>query len=383
MNPRLQYCLATAILCVLGSSAAHAQGSTTVPTLRKGQAVDARLGQSSARDDGTPYALYNYRGTPGEYIQIDMSSDDFDTLIVTGENSTGSGCNSCRRNDDGGGGTNSRLRQFVPESGQLQIRATAIGEGMGRYRLQLQALPPPPPVTPRALALGSPVSARLGNDSSVDEEGRPFQLWTLQGQPGQNLVLRMESSDLDALLQYGQWQNGRFTSEAEDDDGGRDTNARLRVQLDAQGRGALKAMSFNAEGSGSYTISASVPPAPRPPSVVDINIGDSVRGELDEGDQFDEEGENYFDVYRIRGRAGQRVTVQLNSDSFDSVLRWGVFDGAAFIKDAEDDDGGGGTNSRLTVTLDKDGQGRIVVSGLGEGTGSYTLSVVNAARGSR
>ncbi|MDO4708807.1 MAG: hypothetical protein Q4B94_03155 [Pseudomonadota bacterium] len=368
--------LAAAIATVLATGMAQAQSVTPI---RNGQTLQGRLTQNSPKEsDGAAYALYHYRGNAGERILVEMQSEDFDTLLTVGSR-TNEGCDDCRRNDDGGEGTNSRLRYTLPANGQVQIRAAALSDdSLGRYSLKVSTLPAAAPARPQPLEIGREVSGVLGESSPMDDDDRPYQLWTLQGSPNQTLVLRMKSENLDSMLQYGQLNGSHFSKESEDDDGGQGLNSRLRITLDAQGRGAIRATTPMEDNSGSYTISA-MPPAPaRPPRVVDINIGNSVRGKLDGNSNIDPDNDSQFNAYRIKGRAGQRLQVRLDSDDFDALLRWGVFNGSEFILDSEDDDGGGGTNSRLTVTLDASGQGRIVVTAMGGGEGSYTLSVTNA-----
>ena len=371
--------LAAAIATVLAMGTAQAQSVTPI---RNGQTVEGRLTQNSPKEsDGSAYALYHYRGNAGDRILVEMQSGEFDTFLTVGSR-TNEGCDDCRHNDDGGEGTNSRLRYTLPANGQVQIRAGALGDDdLGRYSLKVSALPAAEPVRPQPLEIGREVSGVLGNNSPVDDDERPYQLWTLQGAPNQTLVVRMKSESLDSMLQYGQLNGSDFSKESEDDDGGQGLNSRLRITLDAQGRGAIRATTPMEDNSGGYTISAMAPAPARPPRVSDIDIGNSIRGKLDGNSNVDPDDDRVFDVYRIKGRAGQRLQVRLDSDDFDALLRWGIFNGSEFILDSEDDDGGGGTNSRLTVTLDASGQGRIVVTSVRGGEGHYTLSVTNAPGG--
>ncbi|PJK03897.1 hypothetical protein CO609_06740 [Lysobacteraceae bacterium NML91-0268] len=371
--------LAAAIATVLAMGTAQAQSVTPI---RNGQTVEGRLTQNSPKEsDGSAYALYHYRGNAGDRILVEMQSGEFDTFLTVGSR-TNEGCHDCRRNDDGGEGTNSRLRYTLPANGQVQIRAGALGDDdLGRYSLKVSALPAAEPVRPQPLEIGREVSGVLSESSPVFNEGYAYQLWTLQGAPNQTLVVRMKSENLDSMLQYGLLNGSDFSKESEDDDGGQGLNSRLRITLDAQGRGFIRATTAQTDQYGRYTISAMAPAPARPPRVSDIDIGNSTRGKLDGNSNVDPDDDRVFDVYRIKGRAGQRLQVRLDSDDFDAMLRWGIFNGSEFILDSEDDDGGGGTNSRLTVTLDASGQGRIVVTSVRDGEGNYTLSVTNAPGG--
>ncbi len=370
--------LASAIVAALVGGSAYAQQTAA---LRVDQPVSGNLTERAR------HMLYRYRGTPGERIRVALDSGDFDAYLTIGRpgDSNPENCSGCLSNDDGGSGTNSLQRYTVPEGGEVEIRVASLGDnGTGRYTVRLTQLPPAAPPEVRPLTVGSTQRGNLSERSSEDDSGRPFDIWSIRGEPGQELVVRMESNDFDTVLQYGRYEGSNFESQQEDDDGGSGTNSRLRITLDGRGQGAVRALSFGEGNLGSYTISLAPRPQPQPIRAQDLAVGDSVSGKLEAGDSFDPDDEDtFFDVYQIKGRPGQRVTIQLNATNFDALLRWGVFDGETFIEDSRDDDGGGGTNSRLTVTLDADGKGRLLVTALGQGEGQYTLSAVNAVRSSR
>jgi serine protease Do len=107
-----------------------------------------------------------------------------------------------------------------------------------------------------------------------------------------------------------------------------------------------------------------------------IRVGQpAVQGALERGDAaFDDGG--YFDLYSFTARRGQRLTITLRSDDFDAYVR------LAYARSAddldwvgEDDDGGLGTNARLSVTAPEDGEYWIAVSSYDEEPGGYELAV--------
>jgi S1-C subfamily serine protease len=107
-----------------------------------------------------------------------------------------------------------------------------------------------------------------------------------------------------------------------------------------------------------------------------IRVGQpALRGALQRGDaEFSDGG--YFDLYTFSARRGQRLTVTLRSDDFDTYLRLAharTRDDLDWL--GEDDDGGIGTNSRLSVTAPADGEYWIAVSAYDEEPGGYELSV--------
>jgi hypothetical protein len=76
----------------------------------------------------------------GQTIQIDLSSDAFDTILLM----TGPGIQGHFEDDDGGEGLNSRLTFTVLLSGTYQLHVTGFGpESSGAYRLAIAEILPP------------------------------------------------------------------------------------------------------------------------------------------------------------------------------------------------------------------------------------------------
>jgi hypothetical protein len=83
-----------------------------------------------------------------------------------------------------------------------------------------------------------------------------------------------------------------------------------------------------------------------------------------------------MDFYKFTGNAGEVVTLSMSSSSFDTKL------GLVALSDSEDwsqydDDGGGGTNSRLTATLPQSGPYLIIATSYQGGSGGYALSIAD------
>lgn len=352
--------------------------------IRAGTPVSGSLGSDSPKaDDGTPYALYEYSGRAGERIRVKMESGAFDGFLAIGSTAAPGCSDDCKFDDDSGGELNPQLNYTVPASGKVQIRANSIsGDARGDFTLTVTSIPTPPPARPQTLRLDTETKGRLGESSSLDDSDRPHDLWTVSGRRNQEVVVRVNSDNFDPYVEFGQLQNNRFASSASDDDSGPGLNARLFVTLDNNGRGAIKVTTPSGEAEGEYTVFVGQPPVKQPISVQTIAVGDSVRGTLDNNDPFDDE-EVRFDVFRIDGRPGQRVVARLQSDAFDAYLKWGIIEGDRLIEDASDDDSGGGTSAQLNITLDADGEGRLIVTSLGGGEGAYTVSIVSAPRGAQ
>jgi hypothetical protein len=231
------------------------------------------------------------------------------------------------------------------------------------------------------VTLNTPTSGSFTEDSPRDDNtDQPYDIWLIKGRGGQSVRINMESNDFDSLLGYGTWNNGHFNETASDDDGGMGLNARLTTTLPANGEAAIKVSAVMAGATGGFTVTVGEPPAPRPIVFQQAKIGEAIRGKLDDTDAFTPDEEFAFDAYRIEGQPGQRVEVRMDSTDFDPILKWGVFEGDSFHQEGYDDDSGGGTSARLTVTLDAEGEGRLVATSLDGSKGNYTLSIVTAAR---
>ena len=115
-----------------------------------------------------------------------------------------------------------------------------------------------------------------------------------------------------------------------------------------------------------------------------LRPGRPVSGELVAADgRLDDE--SHFDDYSYTMRRGDRITVTLRSDDFDAFLHVGrrTADGA-LENNQTDDDGGGGTDARVTYTADRDGPVTIRVNTLGAGeTGDYTAGAGGRRRRAR
>lgn len=105
-------------------------GQTQQGTLRRG---DPMLSDSSY------YHEYVYQGTPGDRLEITLASSDFDTYLRWGRVEGGAFTQEAF-DDDGAGGTNSRLQVTVGGTGLYAIHANAFVPGAtGAYTLTIRA----------------------------------------------------------------------------------------------------------------------------------------------------------------------------------------------------------------------------------------------------
>jgi hypothetical protein len=119
---------------------------------------------------------------------------------------------------------------------------------------------------------------------------------------------------------------------------------------------------------------------PQGPDFHSIDVGETQQGRLSESDVLLTHDSTYAQAWTIQGRAGQTVTIDLESDDFDAYLFLrgpGISGG----RDFQDDDSGGSCNARLTATFPQDAEYEIVVNAQEHyKTGAFTLSVSSGAK---
>ncbi|HET8713718.1 MAG TPA: hypothetical protein VFM23_08580 [Gemmatimonadales bacterium] len=262
-----------------------AQGTASIQSIRIGETLNGALTSSdSLYPDNSYFKFYQFTATPGQTITIDLSSDDFDpVLIVRGDDLDASVIN-----DDGGPGCSARIARAFP--------------GRGPYRILVNTTADPEKQTGRF-------------SLSITQGSKPVQ------ETGGN-----------ADCQPPQRPTGNASS----------------------------ASSGNAEHS--------------------IAIGQTQQGTLTRNDVLLTSDSTYAQPWTIQGRAGSTITIDLESDAFDSYLFLrgpGISGG----RDFQDDDSGGNCHARLTATFPQNGSYEIVVNTADHyATGAFTLSVTNGSK---
>ena len=145
-------------------------GGPCAPTpITIGQTVNANLTTSDCpADDGTFYDVYSFSGTAGQRISVGMSSAQFDTFLILNR-PDGS---ILAVDDDGGGGTNSRIppNGFVtlPVTGTYTIFANAFdpSDTTGSYTLLISV-----PVLRTLTVASSPSSGIFVGVTPTDNNG--------------------------------------------------------------------------------------------------------------------------------------------------------------------------------------------------------------------
>ncbi|MDY6937441.1 MAG: hypothetical protein SWY16_07225 [Cyanobacteriota bacterium] len=120
---------------------------------------------------------------------------------------------------------------------------------------------------------------------------------------------------------------------------------------------------------------AEVVPAPEASSPVNSAILLQEEGKLEEGDPTFESDGSLYDAYTFVGRAGQSISIDLQSEEFDTYLL--LVDAQGNKVGENDDTAEGNTNSKLDIVLESNSIYTIVVNGFdSQHKGAYTLTAI-------
>jgi hypothetical protein len=205
--------------------------------------------------DNSYMDTWTYHGRRGETIVVTVRSEDFDTFVTLGEYEGGE-CRGMDGNDNGGGGTDSRITTQLPNDGAFHIHVRSAGQGeTGTYTVLVEQVTdresgtPPMPISP-----GETLEGRLTDTDSREADGSYREDWTFRGDAGATYVVTMRSDDFDSLLQVGTIGSSGWRQLEQDDDGGGDSDAQLTLTLPSSGEFIIRAGSYRADEAGAYTL---------------------------------------------------------------------------------------------------------------------------------
>ncbi|HEX2091401.1 MAG TPA: PPC domain-containing protein [Longimicrobiaceae bacterium] len=243
--------------CSPGGSAGKAADTSPVDVsrarrLRLGQQVSGELTtRSPVLGDRSRYDLYSYAGRRGERIRITLESEAFDSYLSFGTVS-GRSFQQTESDDDGAGGTNSRIDVTLPENGTYYVRANTLrAHDYGPYTVRVEAAPPP--AARRPVRAGETVTGELEDTDPQAEDDTYYDDYVYSGKAGERLTITLSSDAFDAYLSFGRMGSGSFSSMETDDDGAGGTDSRLTVTLPSDGEYVIRANSMG-KGTGAYTL---------------------------------------------------------------------------------------------------------------------------------
>jgi hypothetical protein len=272
-----------------------------------------------------------------------------------------------------------------------------------------------PATAQRPIAVGETVAGELEAGDLATPDGNHYDAWRFSAQEGVTYVITMRSGDFDAFLRVGP-RDGTSCEPCDwDDEGAGGTDARLVVRAEAGASYVIHAGTYAPGETGRYTLhleksetavvydaDTMVAVGPGADSVVSAEPGPDIdampralavdeTGRLEEGDRREENGA-LADVFTYNGIAGDTITIQMESEDFDTVVRVLIQrDDGGWEEVGFDDDGGSGTDSELTMLLAWDAAYTIHAAALNPGEGGAyrvphlppQLTTAKGARASR
>ncbi len=318
----------------------------------------------------------------GQSVTLDVMSDDFDSYLYV----IGPGMTEALQDDDSGGACHARISFTALESGMYHVVATsAFGPQPGTYEIRASNSPGETPewscggidpsailaLTPQGqVALHDRVTGRLSGSEQTIQDGRPLHAWQIRGVRGETVAIGMESDDFDSFLYVtGPGLEGALT----DDDSGGNLHAQVTVTFPEDGVYTIGAAALSSGSTGSYVLSVTEPLdlADLETDGRTLELGATANGALNELDPIVEG--RPVQAWAFSAHAGQRVTIDLISEAFDSYLQ---VVGPGLATPLVDDDGGEGLNSSLVLTFPETGSYRIIAGSLGGDHGPYSLRIM-------
>ena len=307
----------------------------------------------------------------GDTVTIDLTATDFDPylLVIAPDGSQ-------LENDDWEGSlTHSRIETIAPVSGTYSVGVTSFAAGeTGNYSLVYDTgaggfQTSTGGSTPLANTSGS-----LAPGDQQLQSGEYQDSYFFTAQPGQSIVVDLTSDQFDPYLILKPPQGEQLDN---DDWEGSLSQSRIETTATSAGEYEVVVTSFAVGETGSYNLQYGVEGGSGYSGYPNQNAGGfgsarSESGTLARGDEQLDDGE-FYDSYTFSGQAGQRMSIEMASNEFDT---WVGLIGDDGVIDANDDAPNMGTNSLLELNLPYTGDYTVIATSYAPGeTGAYTLNI--------
>ena len=312
------------------------------------------------RADGEFLDAYPFDGVAGESVTIDLRSNAFDTyvlLLQEGEDTP------AWENDDweAGNTSHSQITLELPDDGRYTVQVSSYDPGeVGAYKLNIARTPP----RSADLTLGE-----LTEDDATHTNGEFIDWYDVPAEPGQVIEAEVTSEDFDTYIII---QSPLGETVENDDHMGVANHSFATSEVERPGIHRIGVTSFEAGLVGEYKLDLRLFAGDDPAlqrRITPLAVGDEVAGQLAYGDISMDDG-SLTDRYSFEATAGQRVTVNLHSNHFDTYLRLQLPDGSELTNDDFD----GRMQSQLAFDVEQSGTYRLFASSYGaDELGDYRL----------
>jgi len=211
--------------------------------------------------DNSYYDLYSFEGREGQQITIEMTSSEIDSYLIL----LSSNNRELAQDDDSGGDRNAKITITLPEDDTYKLLANSYEAGQsGDYQLRIVAgdgfSSSPSSRSPSLLrslldrqrSILNEVGTLEPSDSVLESDGSLYDEYTFEGSQGQQITIRLESSDFDPyLVIFG--PDGNVLGE-NDDLSSSNNNSFLRVVLPEDGSYRILVNAYDRKGRGDYLL---------------------------------------------------------------------------------------------------------------------------------
>jgi len=346
-----------------------------------GQTLNGALATNDCRFiEGSFFDSYSFNGIAGQEVAIALNSGVFDTFLYL----LAPDDSAIAIDDDGNGGTNSRIPATsgsitLPFNGTYTILVSSFEPSVtGGYLISLGINANT--CTQTALSIGQVSNGALSVTDCPLLNGAYGDVYTFNGLAGQQIAVAMSSADFDTLL-YVLAPNNTLLAVGDDANffDSRIPGGGGYLTLPASGSYTILASAFSAGVTGDYQLLVINNPNGCP--VTPVVYGQTLTGTLSTSDCIFTDAQNvphYADSYTFFGLANQPIAIRMASTTVDSYLYLFGPDGSLITSD---DDGGGGRDSRIPPGnvfgfLPQNGLYTIITTSFNRlETGIYTLSL--------
>jgi hypothetical protein len=312
---------------------------------------------------------YTFEGRAGQRVIVDLRSSAFDPYVMVIAPS-----GSKKENDDyQGSNSHSRLELVLEESGSYRVVATSYRKDeVGAYELSIDV---PAGGTGISLATTGTASAdrletgRLAAGDETLRTGEYMDSYEFTGRRGQRVTVDLRAQGFDPYLII---KDPADKQHENDDYEGDSRRSLVTLELPADGRYRVMVTSYRKGETGSYDLRISLNGG-ADLAAARAAAGPRIeRGDLAPGDDTLRSGE-LMDAFEFEGRPGERVTLDVASQDFDTYL---ILVPPRGQRRENDDVEGRPRHSVIEADLTEAGRYRVVVTTYQKGErGRYELRI--------
>lgn len=233
---------------------------TLTPQRADGPLITNYDGRLAAGDEtlseGEFVDTFEFVGTPGRHVKIDLSSSDFDTYVMLFSPS-----NVRTINDDSAVANHSIIHADLTEAGTYRVRVTSYeAKKAGAYHLRIERAGAPTAAQQSArditnLVLGRAATGQLAAGDLEPQPGKYQDVYAFTANAGQNIRVDVTSRDFDTYLTVRTPSGKDITN---DDFEASSSRSVVDLTLPETGRYQIFVTSYDDKETGNYTVTASL-----------------------------------------------------------------------------------------------------------------------------